>query len=114
MMFTKKADDYNSTYGSRNRQMALTTGKFPTARIVGEKSSVRSRVLQKTFSNIDLNLNTLTKELEMRKKDMPDEYTKENDGFFLSEINENCQEDMKFINQRKQFQPPGIEGVPAN
>ena len=62
MMFTKKTEDYNSNYGSRTRHMAITANKFSSARF-GEKSTMRSRVLQKTFSNVDLNLNALTKEL---------------------------------------------------
>ena len=75
MMFTCKANDFNSSYGSRTRQLAITPNKFASSRF-GEKSSMRSRVLQKTFSNVDLNLGALTKELEMRKKDMPVSFSK--------------------------------------
>lgn len=56
-----------------------------------EKSSARSKIMQKTFTNIDLSLNALTKELELRKKKLPPGYVLENESssknspsFFLS------------------------------
>lgn len=95
MMFTKKSDDFNgfgsTSYGSRMRHPNYSMGKFISSRNA-EKSTMRSRVLQKTFSNVDLSLNTLTKELEVRKKNMPaeikhDQTLDNTQGIFLSEIN---------------------------
>lgn len=65
MMFTKKSDDMNTyTSGfSRTKNSNFTSNiKFSASRNM-QKSTVRSRVLQKTANNIDLNLNSLTKEL---------------------------------------------------
>lgn len=107
MMFTKKSDGFNgfgTSYGSRMKSPNFSTTKFVHSRNVDNKSSVRSRVMQKIFSNADLSLNALTKELEARKKNIPCEIKNQHqlstsqDGIFLSEINENCQQDMKFIN----------------
>lgn len=62
MMFTKKGSDvFNGTgYGSRMRNQ---TGKQASSARKHEKSTMRSRVIPRAFSNIDLNLNALTKEL---------------------------------------------------
>lgn len=93
MMFTKKSDEFNgfgTGFGSRLRNTNLTTNRFSASRNV-DKSSIRSKVLQKSSSNIDLNLNTLSRELELRKKNLPAELIKESHvkegNFFLSAIN---------------------------
>ncbi len=74
MMFTKKSDAFNglgTSYGSRMRSPNFSTTKFTASRNVDNKSTMRLRVMQKTFSNADLSLNALTKELEARKKNIP-------------------------------------------
>lgn len=92
MMFTKKTDDFSgfgTGFGSRLRNTNLTTNKFSGSRNM-EKSSMRSKVLQKSTSNMDLNLNALSRELETRRKNQPAEPKNDTQiqegGIFLSEI----------------------------
>lgn len=64
MMFVKKGDDFTMTGGlGRSRNPHLSLGSKAVLSRTADKSAMRSRVFQKTFSNIDLNLNALTKEL---------------------------------------------------
>lgn len=65
MMFTKKGSDaFNGTgYGSRMRNPTCSSGKYSGSARKHDKSTMRSRIIPKAFSNIDLNLNALTKEL---------------------------------------------------
>ncbi len=67
-MFTKKGDGFNgfgtgygTGYGgSRMKNPNFSSGKYSAAR-KHDKSTMRSRVIHKASSNIDLNLNALTK-----------------------------------------------------
>lgn len=61
-MFTKKSDDFNVTGGlARSRNPHYSAGSRTIVSRTADKSVMRSRVFQKTFSNLDLNLNALTK-----------------------------------------------------
>ena len=78
-MFINKSDDFNgfgTGYGSRLRNTNLTATKYSATRNI-QKSSMRSRMIQKSASNIDLNLNALSKQLEVRKKNLPAELKNE-------------------------------------
>ena len=103
-MFNKKNQNvgfHSSGFTNKTKSNMMAT-EYSGGSKYREKSVLRSRVVNKNSTIIDLNLNTLTKELELKKKDMEIEMTPR-DEFFLSEIQNNYQEDMKFISQRKHF-----------
>lgn len=71
---TFKVSKNNNNMNTTSLAMRNTSllDKYGTNRFgQAQKSSARSRITQKTFTNIDLSLNALTKELENRKKKLP-------------------------------------------
>ena len=60
-MFSKKTEGFSPNFASRSKPFAIRTNNFSTLKEGMEKSTMRSRVMQKTFTNVDLHLNTLTK-----------------------------------------------------
>lgn len=66
-MFNKKNQTVNgfqtSTFNRTTKSNIFVGSGFSSGSRFGEKSAIRSRVINKNSSNIDLNLNTLTKEL---------------------------------------------------
>jgi hypothetical protein len=116
-MFTKKDEvmDNSRSFSKMNKTNMFTISKFNGSRY-GDMNSSKSKLGIKSAVVPDLSLNTLTKDLESRKKrlNINDQSDFEQSEIFLSEINENCQEDMKFISLRKQFQAPNMEGMEPN
>ena len=106
-MFNKKNQNvglYSSGFTRANKSNIMATTMSVGSRFK-DKSVIRSRVVNKNPNSIDLSLNSLTKQLELRKKDINIQNTPK-DQFFLSEIQESYQEDMKFTKERKHFEIP--------
>lgn len=68
----------------------------------------------KTTQQFDLSLQALSKQLEIRQK-LISQFSKDKvDRKMLGEIKQNCEQEMKFITLRKQFESPTIWGGQAN
>lgn len=115
-MFTKTNNSsmgLQSTGFNHKSKVGLGMTGYSSGSRIGDKSCIRTRMLNKSTTTIDLNLNALTKQLELRKKNLQVDPSPKQE-IFLSEIKDNCHEDMKFISQRKPFETPEMRGMASD